>query len=283
MRKIGIGSDAYLDRYGFSEGLERMKKHGYDCLDYQNFIHTETPLFQLGEKEFEQRLLEEGNAIRKAGILISQTHGPWRCPPEDATEEQRQERFEKMAKSIRGTAILGCEHFVIHPIMPFGGDRDPEPERMWEMNLEFMGRLCSVAREYQVTICFENMPMTRLSLSTPEQILRFVKEMDDSRFKICLDTGHCAVFGLSPAEAVRQIGKEYLRVLHVHDNNGVQDLHWLPYTGVIDWEDFSKALEEIGFEGTVSLETTVPAKIPEDIRELEEIALYRMAGRIAGA
>ena len=68
----------------------------------------------------------------------------------------------------------------------------------------------------------------------------------------------------------------------VHDNDGVNDLHWLPYTGVIDWEDFSSSLDEIGFEGTVSLETAVPKKIPEDIRPLQELSLSRIAYRIAG-
>jgi sugar phosphate isomerase/epimerase len=81
---------------------------------------------------------------------------------------------------------------------------------------------------------------------------------------------------------VRLIGKEYLAVLHVHDNNGRSDLHWNPYTGVIDWDDFSAALREIDFAGTVSLETAVPGRIPQDIREPFEQGLFRMAQRIAG-
>ena len=100
-------------------------------------------------------------------------------------------------------------------------------------------------------------------------------------FKICLDTGHCAVFGESPADAVRLIGKEYLRVLHVHDNDGKNDRHWLPYNGVIDWADFSLALAEIGYEGTLSLETRAPARIPADILEPQEIALFHMGKKLA--
>jgi sugar phosphate isomerase/epimerase len=61
-------------------------------------------------------------------------------------------------------------------------------------------------------------------------------------------------------------GEEYLSTLHVHDNNGRGDNHWLPGRGVIDWSDFSKALGEIGFEGTVSLETAVSG----DVAELSE-------------
>lgn len=282
MIKVGIESGAYLGRYGFAEGLKKMVAHGYEALDYQDFCNTETPLFQCSEAEFEKRLKEERKQIEDAGLVISQTHGPWRWPPQDFTEEQRAERFEKMAKSIRGNAILGCENFVIHPIMPFGDNQDPEPEKLWSMNYEFMGRLTEVAKEYGVVICFENMPMRALSLSRPSEILKFVKNINSDHFKMCLDTGHCAVFGESPAEAVRLIGKDILRVLHIHDNNGQGDLHWIPYTGVIDWTDFAAALQEIGFEGAASLECAVPGKIPADIRDLAELSLCRMAYKIAG-
>lgn len=282
MMKIGIESGAYLDRYGFAEGLARMKAHGYEALDYQNFADTETELFRVSEAEFERTLRAQRAAIEEAGIEITQTHGPWRWPPQDFTEEDRAERFEKMAKSIRGTAILGCRNFVIHPIMPFGDNQDPEPERLWDMNLAFMSRLVEVGRSCDVVVNFENMPMTALSISRPEAILRFVKMVDSPFFKVCLDTGHCAVFGDSPAQAVRLLGKEYLATLHIHDNNGHNDLHWNPYTGVIDWDDFSAALREIGFEGAVSLETAAPGHIPQDIREPFEQGLFCMARRIAG-
>ena len=282
MMKIGIESGAYLDRYGFAEGLARMKAHGYEALDYQNFADTETELFRVSEAEFERTLRTQRAAIEEAGIEITQTHGPWRWPPQDFTEEDRAERFEKMAKSIRGTAILGCRNFVIHPIMPFGDNQDPEPERLWDMNLAFMRRLVEVGRSCDVVVNFENMPMTALSISRPEAILRFVKMVDSPFFKVCLDTGHCAVFGDSPAQAVRLLGKEYLATLHIHDNNGHNDLHWNPYTGVIDWDDFSDALREVGFEGAVSLETAAPGRIPQDIREPFERGLFHMARRIAG-
>lgn len=31
--KVGIESGAYLGRYGFEDGLARMKRHGYECVD----------------------------------------------------------------------------------------------------------------------------------------------------------------------------------------------------------------------------------------------------------
>lgn len=123
--------------------------------------------------------------------------------------------------------------------------------------------------------------MRALSNSRPEAILRAVKEINSPFFRVCLDTGHCAVFGDSPADAVRLIGKEYLSTLHVHDNDGCGDCHWLPGAGVIDWQDFSDALAEIGFEGSVSLETAVDGNIPEPDREAAEIALFNTVRKIA--
>ena len=74
---------------------------------------------------------------------------------------------------------------------------------------------------------------------------------------------------------------EYLAALHVHDNDGKRDLHWLPYAGVIDWAAFSRALHEIGFAGALSLETRVKPSMPMDIREYHEIGLGLIARRLA--
>lgn len=279
--KIGI-DESYTSRYGFRAGLERMKSQGYECLDFQHFVNTETPLFQASDSEFEREVESYRKMAEETGIEIFQSHGPWRWPPRDFSPEDRAERFEKMSKSIYGTALLGCKYFIIHPIMPFGDNQDPDPTALWDMNLEFMGRLEQVARRNQVVICYENMPMKALSNSKPDAILRFAKEIDSPYFKVCLDTGHCAVFGESPAEAVRLIGKDYLATLHIHDNNGHGDLHWIPYTGVIDWEDFAKALREIGYEGCASLETGVPGRIPDCARESFELGLFAMIRHIAG-
>ncbi len=280
--KIGIESGAYLSRYGVKEGLKRMKEHGYDTVDFQDFVDTEKELFKVSQEEFVKRLTNIKNDCNDAGIEIFQVHGPWRWPPRDETEEDREERFEKMAKSISGTAVLGCKNFVIHPIMPFGDNQNPDPDRFYELNYRFMNRLCDVAEDFGVTVCLENMPMPVLTLATPAQILDFVKDVNRKSLKVCLDTGHCTVCGVDPSEAVRLTGKEYLRVLHVHDNNGISDLHWLPGKGVIDWKAFGKALKDIGYDGSFSLETAVPGNVPPEAREEAEKALYCIASAIAG-
>ena len=263
--------------------LKEIKALGYDCVDFQSFCHTENIFFDGTVRDMEKLLKRIKIAAENAGIEISQTHGPWRWPPQDATEEDRSERFEKMVRSLEGTAMVGCADMVIHPVMPFGDNQNPDPERFMEINLEFFNRLTLKAREYGVTIDFENMPMPALTLASPRQILDFAKQIDSPYFRVCLDTGHCTMLKVDPGQAVREIGKQYLRVLHVHDNNGVSDLHWLPETGVIDWKNFSAALHEIGFDGVFSLETNVKPNglEPEELlRKRQELS--RTARRLAG-
>ena len=45
-----------------------------------------------------------------------------------------------------------------------------------------------------------------------------------------------------------------LMTLHLHDNNGEEDQHALPFTGTINWNNLKTKLDNIGYKGTISLE-----------------------------
>jgi len=267
------------NRYG-DDKYRRIKEHGFDCVDF-GIMNTETELYQASEERFAEILLKEKRLSEEAGIKIHQVHGPWRIP-QDSTEEDRQERMEKMQKSIRAASILGSKYWVIHPLMPCGLDdlKTGLAEKTWEINIDFMRKLLETAKKYDVIICFENMPMNNFSISTPEKILEFVQEINDDHFKICLDTGHLARFKVSKTgDAIRLLG-DSIKVLHVHDNMGESDTHQFPYTGIIDWEDFGKALKDINFDGVLSLETAPSAELPDDEFEKQSKELAIIARKI---
>ena len=284
--KLGIGAGAYT-RYGISEGAKKAREHGYECFDYGGFVCSETEFFSQSEASFKAELLEFKRLIEKEGIVVWQTHSPWRHPAQDFTPEDRAERLNAFLKAVRGSGYLGAKYFVMHAIMPFGTNSCENPELMKDMNAEFMGRLAIEAKEYGVEhICIENLPFPALPINHTYQCLEFAKRMNKETgsdiFKVCLDTGHSNFCGEKPADAVRLIGKEYLGALHVHDNNGLADQHARPGLGNIDWVDFSNALSEIGFEGSVNFETGVPNDIPNgEDRDRQEIELAQSGLRIA--
>lgn len=275
--KIGITSDAY-SRFG-EERYKKMKADGYTHCDL-NLADTETEVYNCSDERFISILLSERRLAEEAGIAFSQVHGPWRYPPKDGTEEERAERFEKLQKCIKATALLGCRYFVIHPIMPFGTSQNPDPEKLFNMNVEFFKKLLPTAKQNSVVICLENMPMKQLTVSTPTEILELVKAINDPYIKICLDTGHCAVFNNQPGNAVRELGG-FIKTLHVHDNDGQSDEHRFPFTGIIDWKDFSAALNEIGFDGVLSLETTPDVKLNDDAYSAMNKELALIARQLA--
>lgn len=269
--KIGITADTF-DTRGYGRWRDdtyiKLKRHGFSCSDF-DMSNTDSEIYTLPQADSDKLLIKEKKLAEKAGIEISQVHGPWRWPVQDSTEEDRAERMEKMKKSIRATYVLGCKNWVIHPIMPYGIEdaNTDAAQSTWDMNIAFMRELLQTAKEYDITICLENMPMLNFSISKPEDILRFAEEINDENFKICLDTGHVSVFKeLSLYHEVLRLGKK-IRTLHVHDNRNSLDLHMAPYYGIINWDEFALALKEIGFNGSFSLETLPSRKLPDDIFE----------------
>ncbi len=273
--KVGISfrpNGNTYGRYG-KEKFSKIKQHGYNAVDY-DIADTNIDLYNLNEKELKLKINEEKSFANLAGIEIFQVHGPWRWPPQDSSEQERSERLDKMKKAVVITAMLGCDNLVIHPIMPYGiEDLKLKKEReTWDLNFTFFQELVAYAKEHGVTICLENMPMRNFSLAKPDKVLEFVKEINNDHFKICLDTGHVAIFPeLSVANEVRRLGS-YIKTFHIHDNMGDKDSHLYPTKGIINWIDFIDAIIEIGYEGVLSLETSPSSDLEDDIFEKESIA-----------
>ncbi len=251
---LGIIDKAYTEKYGYSQGILRLKAQGYDAIDYQGFVDTSTALWQLPEDRFLGMVKETGEFLKEQGIVVYQAHAPWEWPARHTTADERKDLFERVHRALKGCQALGCKNLVIHPLMPFLNNEGQDAETVLGMNLGFLGAVTDYARYYGVTICLENLPFSNLPLATPEEIRNFVEDMNLENLRVCLDTGHCNVRGFSAGDAVRLIGPELLKCLHVHDNDGVADQHRMPGEGTIDWEDFRQALRDIHFQGALSLE-----------------------------
>jgi sugar phosphate isomerase/epimerase len=244
----------------------KLKQLGFGAVDY-GLANIDSVFFTAPIQESRALIADVRSSIEHAGLCVSQVHGPWTWPPSyDATPEARRIRLEQMKRSIELTALLGSTYWVIHPLMPFACQDTllHKEQEAYDINLRFMRELLPFAKHHGVTICLENMPMKHLALASPRAVLGFVREMNDSHFKICLDTGHTTmVSDGSLADTVRMLGNE-LRVLHVHDNNGERDEHRLTGDGIIDWHAFAGALRDISFNGVFSLETTPSKELPDE-------------------
>ena len=258
-----LGSSSLFRRRAGDEHYKKLKLYGFDYTDYA----ISGALDGKTEEEYKQMILREKQLADEAGIIIGQVHGPWIYPPRDDTPEHRAERLADMQRSIRMTGMIGCKYWVIHPIMPFGAHAEPDTEEFWRLNEEFWRALLPTAKENDVVICLENMPMKMLSISKPDKTLEMVRRINDDNFKFCLDTGHASLRGFDPVEAVRLAGSD-LKALHIHDNDGDSDQHLPPFYGNTNWKEFIKALDEVGFDGVFSLELGMPYHMPDRAYDL---------------
>lgn len=264
-------------------GCKRMLEHGYKYLDMDWYANTEGELYDAkDEKELLARAHSLADPILECGVVIRQVHGPWVGYQFDSTDEGRADRFEKMSMCLRAAQEIGAKYMAIHPIMPYG-DSDEASEEQIRINRDFWTRLAPIAERCGVIICLENMPFKNPPLSSVPTLCAFVKELNHPYIKMCLDTGHANIFPLSLGDCVRLIGKDLLAITHVHDNMGEQDEHLHPYSGTADWDGFSDALIEIGYEGTVNLECSVrpTSYATHEERVIKELELAAKAKRIA--
>ncbi len=264
-----IGIAAGIDAAWGEDRYERLREAGFNCLDYQMADTKNGPIYLMTEQQMRCALTKERELAEAAGVRIWQAHGPWQWPITDGLPGGREERLEKMQRSIRAAALLGASNWVVHPFMPCGIDdlKTGKAEQTREANISFFSELTNTAEEVGVTICLENMPFYDFSISKPDEVMDIVSAVNRDNFKMCLDTGHAVMFDeWQPSRAMLEFS-EHIRALHIHDNNGKADSHNLPFRGIIDWQAFAAAIKSTGWQGALSLEAAPSAKTPSPAKE----------------
>ncbi|MBR6452198.1 MAG: sugar phosphate isomerase/epimerase, partial [Lachnospiraceae bacterium] len=190
---------------------------------------------------------------------------------------------EKMApKSMEICAFLDCKYIVVHglKVKQYYGTEEAE----WEKTAEILDGIAPMAKEAGITICVENLYNSsgRQLVEGPccnakraaERIDRFNEKYGTEVLGFCFDTGHANLVGIDFEPFLTTLGKR-LKVLHVHDNDGVADLHQMPFTFTktrenhpsTDWDGFIRGLRAIGFDGVLNFETAPVLKsFPEELR-----------------
>ena len=108
-----------------------------------------------------------------------------------------------------------------------------------------------------------------------ERIDRMNDKFDAEVLGFCLDTGHANLVGIDVEDFIVTLGHS-LKVLHIHDNDGIMDLHQIPFTftcnrennASTDWEGFVNGLRQINYQGNLCFETgPVLSSFPEVMKQ----------------
>ncbi|MBE6550888.1 MAG: sugar phosphate isomerase/epimerase [Ruminococcaceae bacterium] len=275
MIKIGVQSAGWYNSEDPDSSFAYIKDCGFDAVDFNidtflsgSKLSKEGVFPSIFDKTTEELLdyfTPLKNASKKYDVEINQMHAPF--PPYfKGLDEVNDYIFMALDKCFAVAEFLDCSAVVVHPI---AGETSEEE---WEITANFYRNLVPVIKKYKgVKICLENIfnrrpgRMIEGRLSNSYDACRMLDMLNEEAggeyFGFCLDIGHTNLTGRNVKEYIKQLGSR-LTILHIHDNNGSEDLHMIPYTylsttssHVCDWQGFIDGLKEIGFDGVLSFET----------------------------
>lgn len=261
--------------YGYKKTYEAIRAAGFEAIDWNidtelrgNLIKTGTyegnTVFEKSVDEIYDYYKEELDAIRDAGLTISQAHAPfpfytYECVKADSTDFM----ISVYKKIILLLDRVGCKNLIIHGVSLEKKDRINTPDDIRALNKKLYTSLIPELQQTNVTVCLENLPTGMFPTSpghcsNPYEAAAEIDELNalagKECFGLCVDMGHLNLVGLEPRTYFPIVGKR-IKALHIHDNDGLSDQHKAPYTGKINWVDFYTQLKAIGYEGDLSFET----------------------------
>lgn len=198
-------------------------------------------------------------------------------------EQEADEHIAQLKKRIEFAGALGIDKVVtstgINKTIEEGiYDRDPAvkdrgnmirriPVRSLERVVELFTPLLELAEKNNVRICFENCPlMGNIAISSEMWALLFEK-LDSKNVGLAYDPSHLVWEMAEPYAPIKEF-KDKLFHVHAKDTKidyarlartGIlTDFSWwsyrIPGRGELDWGKMLRALKEIGYDGTISLE-----------------------------
>ncbi len=297
MYKISIQSFRTVDVNDPGPGMKALADAGFQAIDYGVDAYlsgkeiadgTFTPFFlQPIEKILEsQEPIKE--AAAKNGIEFGQMHAPY--PLYAYGRDDINEKCYEVADKVLAMAkFLDCPWVIIHPLnlidkCGLDGER--------RINFEYFRRIMPLAVKHGVGVCLENMfgweirHALEATCSNMEEANEYIdtlnREAGGRVFGFCFDTGHARLLNKRMFESITLLG-DNLKTLHIHENDGWQDMHAMPFTyscffsqspeSMMNWDAFCRGLAKIDYKGNINFESggslrMFPAAVHQEVRAL---------------
>ena len=225
--------------------IEEIGKLGFDYIELTMDPPEATPEKILEQKKSIGKLLDQYHM----GILA---HLPTFLFTSDLYESLREVSLKENFKALEAAAELGIQKAVLHPSYITGLGKFLL-DRTKKYGMQAIEAILKKATHLGIQLCLENMfPQTHF-LYHPREFQEVFETFPELR--LTLDIGH-AHLGGERNRAIEFIQSYGHRIAHIHanDNFGKEDNHLPIGAGIIDFERMIKALKEISYNETLTLE-----------------------------
>lgn len=196
-------------------------------------------------------------ASEKVGLPIHSVMNldHWKYPFSSADPAVVEKSLEGARTSIRNAHLWGASTVLLVPgvVNPQTSYKDA-----YIRSQAAIHRLIPLAEELNVTLALEE--VWNKFLLSPFEFARYIDEYNSPHVRAYFDVGNVVLYGY-PQDWIRTLGKRIVK-LHIKDFSFRRDkandssmARWVsPGDGDIDWTAVHSALEEIGYQGTATLE-----------------------------
>ena len=166
---------------------------------------------------------------------------------------------EKLRECILRASSLNARHMTLH----LGIDTTEPREASITRGALALEEVAPLAEREGVTLCVENVFEDSTSVAYPHECQTLLDAVQSGILRFTLDTGHANVYDC--LFELLEVMKDHLAFIHLHDNDGKKDQHFVPGHGTIDWDRFVLKLDEIGYGGPLCLELREECSFPKVI------------------
>ncbi len=277
--KISVQNGGIVEHIGQERGYAAIKEAGFTAIDWnidhglssvriRELTYAGNTIFERSTEEVLAHYAKELEIIRKHGLAITQAHAPFPAyvPGHPEVLEFMIPVYENC---IRLCHHAGCKNLVIHGISLEESDDSNTPQSIAALNWYLYTSLIPTLLECDVTVCLENLFTRSRTVvegicSDPHEAAQLIDALNEKAgrevFGFCLDVGHLQLLSKNLRTYIPILGKR-IKALHVHDNDGRDDLHLAPMTGTVNWAVFCDCMKQIGYDGDISFETFMQSRI----------------------
>lgn len=266
--KIGLSS-LLFPKKTLEEVVKVTSSFGFEHVEIICDVPHFPPRFNL------RGILKLKKLINSYGLSVS-VHAPfWDLNPASHYAEIKKLTTKQVRKSIDVCSTLGGSVVTTHP----GRCPIPELNSTLEMtkNLfeDFVSDCSSYAHKNGVVLAVENMSDITQPYWAMEEFISLLGEFE--HLKITFDIGHAYIAhrrkkASQPEKEVAEMirkAKNHIACIHIHDNKGFRDDHFLPGDGDIKFERIFEVIKNTKFKGPIVMELWNP----EDPLEVGQKAL----------
>jgi len=222
--------------------LEALVSSGMEHVELGYSAHCDDPAWTASVRE----------KLDASSVNINRVRAPFSNQVDISRLDDGGQEFalEEIGKSIVMAERLEADMVVIHgSAEPIGDDERAKRIAKCQSSLRILGDQAEAAG---MPLALEILPRTCLG-NTADELEMLLDGIPPEQIGLCLDTNHPAHHEQLPA-IVKQLGQRII-TLHVSDYDGIDEKHWMPFVGVIDWAAFANALRNVQYNRSFIYET----------------------------